>query len=286
MRAQTKWTMAREFSGIFSRRINIAEPVHPTVGAFHHPPTGLEPFPTLDGPRLFAAGANARRATKLQHQVPDVVEIAALLQAQPLPAPRPRFRPLHGRARRGGLRRFHVVPVGPVHRDADGNPSSFTRQASLDAALGSVRWIRPGFFPRPTAPSSSPHPSTATAIGTPSIRHIPRAPASTACGTRLSYAAPGTAGGPWSCRKSPSRSKRSTGIPREARKKPRPGPGDLAPKAARQGTDPASSAWATAVRPFSKELPEPETTEISPSSFRPPVSWDSRLRSGYGMITF
>jgi len=147
-RAQTKWTMAGQFSGIFSLRINIAEPVHPTAGAFHHPPMGLEPFPTLDGPRLFTAGANARRATQLQRQVPDVVEIAVLLQAQPLPAPRPRFRPLHGRVlARAASAGFLSCRLAPSTAMPMGIPVPSRGKLRLTPPLAPSVGFGPVFFP-------------------------------------------------------------------------------------------------------------------------------------------
>ena len=45
------------------------------------------------------------------------------------------------------IRQFHVVPIGPVQFDADGQALRLDQEAALDPALAPVRGVGPEFFP-------------------------------------------------------------------------------------------------------------------------------------------
>ena len=52
-----------------------------------------------------------------------------------------------GLALQGALQEFHVVPVGPVEHEPDGDALGLGLPAALDPALGPVRGVGAGFFP-------------------------------------------------------------------------------------------------------------------------------------------
>src|ERR1041385_4889011 len=136
------------------------ETVHPTMRSFHHPPTGFEASLSLDRLCLFPSGTDVRRVAKLLRQLPHLVEVVSLVQAQALRLLGGRLRARHGDTLQRGPRHLEVVTVGSFHRQTDRNAVAFSAQAAFRAGLGPVGGIGTGFFPHPRALWSSPRPST------------------------------------------------------------------------------------------------------------------------------
>ncbi len=143
--------------GFIPAHQDAPEAVQPTVGAFHHPAPGFEPSLSFDGLRLLAPTADVGGEAELVHDAAHLLKVVALVQAQPqgrilrMGLVRTGCRSRHGQAVHRGPHQFHVVAVGPVHRQAHRNALGFSQQAALDAPLASVGGVGAGFSPRPRA---------------------------------------------------------------------------------------------------------------------------------------
>ena len=101
----------------------------------------------------------------------------------------------HGQAVHRGPHQFHVMTVGPVHRQAHRNALG-GQQATLDPAFAAVSGVGAGFSPRPRAMA----PSILSQLQAPSVRHrFRRQPI------------PESAGGRWTRSRCPWRPAPSTG---------------------------------------------------------------------------
>src|SRR6516165_11953560 len=80
------------------------ESVHPTMGPFDQPATGLETRFSLQRLRLLAARPHMRREPEFLHQLPGVIIVVTLVQAHPL---------------RLLLRRFGTLPGDALQRRLD-----------------------------------------------------------------------------------------------------------------------------------------------------------------------
>ena len=133
---------------------HIPEPIKPTVRALHHPASRLEASALLDLLGFFAASADMRRVAELNDQLADFIEVIPLVEAQVLTPVSPNPWPLDGQARQRRFDQSHVVAVGTVDYQAEGNAAPVTQQAAFYAAFGAVGGIGSGFFPRRAAPWS------------------------------------------------------------------------------------------------------------------------------------
>jgi hypothetical protein len=91
---------------------------------------------------------------------------------------------LHGDAGERLLDEPHVMRVRSADGESDRDAWTLGEQTSLGAGFASIRRIGARFSPPPAVPSSSPHPSTASATGRPSARRILRERAPRAARTR------------------------------------------------------------------------------------------------------
>lgn len=242
---------------------NPAESVHPAMGPLYHPPARFDFGLALDRLGFLAAGADMRRVSELPHQVPDLIVVIPFIQAKPLRGLPGRPGTSHWNALQGWLHQPHVVPVRALDRQSDGNTGSLTQQASLDAAFGAVRRIWPGFFPRPTAPSSSPHPSTARPSRDPSPCHTRSARSPRVSQRPRPCATVETADGPWNCCKCQSRSTHSTDILCARRTQCGSWPAGLEPGGGPQSKDLAPDVWVTTARSVPKPHLVVATTETA-----------------------
>ena len=103
---------------------NAPETVEPTVRAFHHPAPGRVPGLPLDGLGLLPAAADVRGEAKLVQRAPHLVIVIApvsstgqaLVQAHPLGMLSAGFRPGYRQTVQSFPYQFHIMAVGPVHR--------------------------------------------------------------------------------------------------------------------------------------------------------------------------
>lgn len=106
---------------------NIPEPIKPTVRALNDPSSRLEASALLDLLGFFAASADMRRVAELNDQIADFIEVIPLVEAQVLTPVRPNPWPLDGDAVQRRFDQSHVVAVGTVNCEADGNAAPFTQ---------------------------------------------------------------------------------------------------------------------------------------------------------------
>lgn len=252
---------------------NPAESVHPAMRSLDNPPACFESGLARDGLGFLAASADVRRVSELPHQVPNLLVIIPFIQAKPLRSLPGRSGTCHRNALQGWLHQPHVVPVRALDGQSNRNPGSLTQQASLDAVFGSVRGIGPGFFPRPTAPSSSRHPSTARPSQCPSPRHTRSARSPRVAQRLRPCATVEIADGPWNCCKSRSRSTRSTDSRYARRTQCHSWPAGLEPGDGPQSKDLVSDVLATTARSVPTPHRGAATTETACSlcSYSSPV---------------
>lgn len=141
------------FFGPTNQQVAVA--VEPGVGAFDDPAAGA--LPGLPGFCFFAPAPDMGRVAVGRDDFAHLLAIIARVQAQVLlgPGRRPRGSGLlHGGrlAHQCAFHQFHIVPVGPVKHQADGNALGLGLQAALGPALGPVGGVGAGFFPPRAAP--------------------------------------------------------------------------------------------------------------------------------------
>ena len=159
--------------------------VQPSASAFHHPAARLESGLFLDGLRLFATtadvGGEAELLQGISHLIVGAAPVSstgqALVQAHTLGLVRTGLRPGRRQTLQRGPEQFHVMAVGPVHRQTRRHSLGLGQQAAFDAAFAPVCGIETRFFPSPGALWSWPRPYSPNSSPT---RHNSRnTPAST-----------------------------------------------------------------------------------------------------------
>jgi hypothetical protein len=138
------------------------EAIQPTVSAFHYPATRPITGASLQLAHILAATGDVAGEPKLCHECVDFSVVVALVETEILRLCSRRSWTLEGNAVEGFTREPEVVDVRAGDGEPKGNAARLRQHASLGPALGSVGWIAAAFFPHPAAPSTSPHPSTAT----------------------------------------------------------------------------------------------------------------------------
>ena len=136
---------------------HAAESIHPTVCSLHDPSARLESGSAFHGLHFFAARTDVVRHVELIRRLARLVIVIALVEAQVLRLTRRWLRSLDGNARDRLAQQFEVIHVRPGHGQSDADPAAIAQQASLGAAFGPIRGIRPGFSPRPAVTWSSRH---------------------------------------------------------------------------------------------------------------------------------
>jgi hypothetical protein len=124
------------------------------VGALDHPAARLESGLALDRLRLFATRANMRGEPELLRELPDLLVVVALVEAELLRVAPRRFGLLYGNALDGFPGELEVIAVGAIDREAERDAGGVRQDGTLRSLLGAVRRIRAGFFPLRAAPSS------------------------------------------------------------------------------------------------------------------------------------
>lgn len=242
---------------------NPPEAIHPAMSAFHHPSPGFESCAALDGLSLFSASADMRRISKLVYQVPHVIVIITFVQAQTMWRTLRRLWSWNWNAFQSFFHHPHVVAVGSINSQTDGNAGGFTQQASLHAALGSVCRIWPGFFPRPAGLWSWLRPSTAMTSSTLSVHRNPQALSSITFEKCRLWSRFETVSERLNFCRFPSHLMRSTGSPSVAQKRSRSSLCGHQPEAARPQTDVCSYASEAGVQ-SSPTICLKQNTEFSP----------------------
>jgi hypothetical protein len=112
-------------------------------------------------PLIFAAAAQLGRKTQARHQFAHLIKVIALVQAQALRILQSRQLTLYHQSSQGCLCQFHIVSVGPIHRNGHRYAMRLGQQTALDAAFAAIRKVEAGFFPPSGAlvmlPSSASH---------------------------------------------------------------------------------------------------------------------------------
>ncbi len=176
---------------------NAPEPVHPAMTAFNDPPSC--PLARL---RLELLGRRTPRfdmrgEAELFQNLAHFVVVVPFVQSQPLRRFFGCVWPLHSDALDGGPHQLHIMPVGAINRQSNRHPMPLRQQAALDPAFAAIGGIAPGFFPRPVAPWSSPHPYSARSSRCPVVHRTAPGRFATASGRPLRRPIPESDHGRW-----------------------------------------------------------------------------------------
>ena len=121
--------------------------MHPTMGAFSHPPPCLETSLLLERLGCFAprtaGGGQAQRGPQLPH----LVLVRALGQPPPLGSVVSGLGPLDSDARAGRARQLDIIAIGPIDCEADGPPAAVGEHAALRAQCAAVGRMLAHRFP-------------------------------------------------------------------------------------------------------------------------------------------
>ncbi len=137
-----------------------AKAIHPGMTAFHHPAPRLEARFSLDGFGFFSAWANMGRKAELAQDVAHFVVVIPFVQTHPWRLLFAWLRTLNYDAFDRWSHQFHIVAIGSLNRQTDGDAMPLGEQATFHSALAPVGGIGAGFFPRPMGLWSSPRPSS------------------------------------------------------------------------------------------------------------------------------
>src|SRR5262245_40008760 len=138
------------------------EAIHPTMGAFHHPPPCLETELLLERLGLLAPGPDVGGEPELGEQVADLVEVIAFIQAHPLRPSRGWLWPRDRDTSNGLSGHLEVITIGAFHGEPNGDAAAFGEDAPFGADLPAVGRIPAHLFPPPSgalviAPSIASH---------------------------------------------------------------------------------------------------------------------------------
>jgi len=152
---------------------NAAKAIHPTVGSLHYPASQFGACPTFDCLGLLTTRTNVPCESELLKNVSHLIIVITFVHTDALPALRRGLRSFDGYAGECVAHHFHVVAVGAVDRQADGNAVCFDQQAAFDALLGAIGRVFACLFPPREVPWSCTHPCSARTSRCPSIHRRP-----------------------------------------------------------------------------------------------------------------
>ena len=152
-------------------------------------------------------------AAKLVQRASHLVKVVAFIQAHTLGLVWTGRRSRHGQAVHRGPHQFHVMTVGPLHRQTHRNALGCGQPATLDPAFAAVSGVGAGFSPRPRAIWSWRRPYSANSSPAPSVGHSVPVPPATVPGTPQRQPIPESAGGRWTRNRCPWRPRLSSGRP-------------------------------------------------------------------------
>ena len=121
--------------------------VQPSVSGLHHPAACPETGPFFNGFRLFATTADVSGEAELFQGASHLIVVVTLVQAHALGMLWAGFRPGHRQAVHRDPHQFHVMAVGPVHRQAYGIARHFREQAAFDSPFALVGGVGAGSPP-------------------------------------------------------------------------------------------------------------------------------------------
>src|SRR5258706_7635374 len=101
-----------------------AKAIHPRMTPFHHPAPGLEASFSLDRLGFFSSWTNMGRKAELTQDVAYLVVVIALVQAHSLRLLLCRLWTLDHDALDRRSHQFHIVAIGSLNAQADGDPMS------------------------------------------------------------------------------------------------------------------------------------------------------------------
>lgn len=128
-----------------------AKAVHPGMRPLHHPAPRFEARFPFDGFGLVPTWADMGGKAELLQRGIDRIIVVAGIQAHPLWPTRGRLWSGDDQAFDRRADQFHVMPIGPVHLQAERDAMPLSQQAAFDAGLAPVGGIAPRFSPRPAA---------------------------------------------------------------------------------------------------------------------------------------
>jgi hypothetical protein len=229
---------------------NAAGAVQPRVDALDDPPPRTVPTTALC--LFLATRTNMGRVASSPGCAANGFGVIAFVAAEILFAPATWSGPWNRNAVKSGLDKSLIVHVGTSHSQADGHASPVGQHRSFHPKLTAIRWVFPGFFPRPAAPLSAPRPGSANAKRCPAERRIVATVTSTVGGR---YPAPSTLGSSDGscCRRRNTLARPSTGNPCAAHSRYHSLPAASSPAAVRRAEK--LGTWVTAAEYAAKTHP-------------------------------
>ena len=137
---------------------DASEAVHPGVGPLHHPAPGLLARLLFHRLCFLTTRANMRGEPKLLQNIAHFLLVVSFIEAHALRLRLRGLRALDDKAVERGPHQFHVMPVGALQRQSNGDAVALRQQTALDPAFGAIGGVGAGFFPPRGAPWSLPHP--------------------------------------------------------------------------------------------------------------------------------
>jgi hypothetical protein len=165
------------------------------------------------GPDLLATSAQVQREPELACQCARLVIVEALVEAEVRKGTARRLGLLIGVASSVGRISLVVVAVRALDHCTQRDAASVGQHRALDPALAGIRWIGPGFLPRPAAPCLWRRRVRANSSRCPAACHRPAIPCARTPGTPRPLSIPESAGAPRKTSRASSPAAHSTGSP-------------------------------------------------------------------------
>src|SRR5438270_3583353 len=109
--------------------------VHPRMAPFHHPPPRFESGLPFDGVGLFSSWANMSGKTEFAQDVAHLLVVVPFVQTHPLRLLLAWLRTLDHDAFDRRSHQFHIVAIGSLNREADGDAMPLGEQAAFHPTL-------------------------------------------------------------------------------------------------------------------------------------------------------
>src|SRR5215207_5826524 len=117
---------------------NPTEPIHPTMGAFHHPTSGSDTRFPFEVSGFFTPRADMRRKAKSGQDIADFLIIITLVQTEPLRMLGGRLGTCSHQMLKRLTHHFHIMPICPIDRQPYRDPMPFGHHTALDPAFAPV----------------------------------------------------------------------------------------------------------------------------------------------------
>jgi hypothetical protein len=171
--------------------------VHPGMRALHHPAARPVAWDVALGLHFFAAAPNVRGVAPRVDGFAHRLVVVPFVQAQVLRLRRRGLGAFDHDRLQGGVDQFHIMAIGAVHGDAEGQAMAVGQQAPFGPELAAIGRVLADLFPPQVGLWSSRRPSPATPIPGLSAYHTSATPPAKAAQTPGLPATPETGHAPY-----------------------------------------------------------------------------------------